>query len=145
MSWRPGQAYSQDLRERVLAAVDGGMAVREAAPLFRVSIAFIYKARIRRRLTGETTARPQRCHLEPLHHDLLESPPGPDRRGKIPKLRVATDRPLYAAACRTDRARPSFIVASNWARIHFQSASISCAALPSRAYSVTPRPAATAS
>ena len=65
MSWRPGQAYSQDLRERVLAAVDGGMAVREAAPLFRVSIAFIYKARIRRRLTGETTARPQRCHLEP--------------------------------------------------------------------------------
>ncbi len=65
MSWRQGQAYSQDLRERVLAAVDGGMAVREAAPLFRVSIAFIYKALIRRRLTGETTARPQRCHLEP--------------------------------------------------------------------------------
>jgi transposase len=65
MSWRQGQAYSQDLRERVLAAVDGGMSVREAAPLFRVSIAFIYKARIRRRLTGETTARAQRCHLEP--------------------------------------------------------------------------------
>ena len=65
MSWRQGQAYSQDLRERVVAAVDGGMAVREAAPLFRVSIAFIYKALIRRRRTGETTARPQRCHLEP--------------------------------------------------------------------------------
>jgi transposase len=65
MSWRQGQAYSQDLRERVLAAVDGGIAVREAAPLFRVSIAFIYKALIRRRLTGETTARPQRCQLEP--------------------------------------------------------------------------------
>ena len=65
MSWRQGQAYSQDLRERVVAAIDGGMAVREAAPLFRVSIAFIYKALIRRRLTGETAARPQRCHLEP--------------------------------------------------------------------------------
>ncbi len=65
MSWRQGQAYSQDLRERVLAAVDGGIAVREAAPLFRVSIAFIYKALIRRRRTGETTARPQRCQLEP--------------------------------------------------------------------------------
>jgi transposase len=65
MSWRRGRAYSQDLRARVLAAVDGGLAVREAARLFQVSIAFIYKARIRRRRTGETTARPQRCRLEP--------------------------------------------------------------------------------
>ena len=65
MSWRQGQPYSQDLRERVLAAVDGGMPVSEAARLLRVSVSFIYKARIRRRLTGETTARPQRCHLEP--------------------------------------------------------------------------------
>ena len=63
MSWQSGQAYSQDLRERVLAAVDAGMAVRAAAPLFRVSISYIYKALIRRRLTGEATARPQRCHL----------------------------------------------------------------------------------
>ena len=51
------------LRERVLSAVDGGMAVREAAVLFRVSISYIYKATIRRRLTGETIARPQRCHV----------------------------------------------------------------------------------
>ena len=63
MSWQSGQAYSQDLRERVLAAVDAGMAVREAAPLFRVSISYIYKALIRRRITGEVRARPQRCHL----------------------------------------------------------------------------------
>lgn len=63
MGWRNGQAYSQDLRERVLAAVDGGMAVRRAAPLFKVSIAFIYKALIRRRATGETAARPQRSQL----------------------------------------------------------------------------------
>ena len=52
MSWQSGQAYSQDLRERILAAVDGGMAVRVAAPLFRVSISYIYKVLIRRRLTG---------------------------------------------------------------------------------------------
>lgn len=63
MSWRQGQAYSQDLRDRVVAAVDGGMGVYEAAPLFRVSVSYIYKALIRRRTTGETTARPQRCHL----------------------------------------------------------------------------------
>lgn len=76
MRWRNGQAYSQDLRERVLAAVDGGMAVRTAAPLFRVSIAFIYKALIRRRVSGETTARPQRCHLAPklsAYHDAIRA------------------------------------------------------------------------
>jgi len=47
MGWRSGQAYSQDLREHVLAAVDAGMAVREVATLFRVSISYIYKAMIR--------------------------------------------------------------------------------------------------
>jgi transposase len=52
--WRSGQAYSQDLRDRVLAAVDGGLRVREAAPLFRVSISYIYKALERRAATGET-------------------------------------------------------------------------------------------
>jgi hypothetical protein len=31
-------AYSQDLRERVLATVDAGRAVREVAPLFKVSL-----------------------------------------------------------------------------------------------------------
>ena len=55
MTWRSGQAYSQDLRERVLAAVDGGLRVREVAPLFRVSISYIYKALERRAATGATT------------------------------------------------------------------------------------------
>ena len=54
MTWRTGQAYSQDLRDRVLAAVDGGLRVREVAPLFRVSISYIYKALERRAATGET-------------------------------------------------------------------------------------------
>jgi transposase len=63
MGWRSGQAYSQDLRERVLAAVDGGMSVREAAALFRVSISYVYKALIRRRHTGETAARSQHGHV----------------------------------------------------------------------------------
>ena len=39
MGWRSGRVYSQDLRDRVLAAADEGRAVREVAPLFKVSIA----------------------------------------------------------------------------------------------------------
>jgi len=35
MGWRQGQSYSEDLRGRVLAAVDGGMAARTAARMFR--------------------------------------------------------------------------------------------------------------
>ncbi|WP_446652559.1 IS630 transposase-related protein [Blastomonas sp.] len=60
MGWRSGQSYSQDLRDRVIGAVDGGMAVREAAAVFKVSIAYIYKALIRRRLAGDTRANPVR-------------------------------------------------------------------------------------
>ncbi|EQB14995.1 hypothetical protein [Sphingobium lactosutens] len=37
----------------MLAAVDGVLPVREAAALFKVSVAYVYKARIRRRLTGD--------------------------------------------------------------------------------------------
>ncbi len=59
MGWRSGQAYSQDLRERVLAAVDGGLLVREAAPLFRVSVSYIYKARARRAATGDAAPAPR--------------------------------------------------------------------------------------
>ena len=44
MGWRLGQAYSRDLRDRVLAAVDEGRAVREVAPLFKVSIAYILQS-----------------------------------------------------------------------------------------------------
>lgn len=62
MGWRPGQSYSQDLRDRVLGAVDGGMTVRHAAATFKVSIAYIYKALIRRRLTGDAGINPRRGH-----------------------------------------------------------------------------------
>jgi len=53
-----GKPYSQDLRERVIAAVDTGTGAYVAAPLFQVSVCYIYKALIRRRKTGEVTARP---------------------------------------------------------------------------------------
>ena len=60
MDWKSGRSYSQDLRQRVIAAVDGGLGAYEAASLFRVSVSYIYKALARRRLTGETAARQQR-------------------------------------------------------------------------------------
>jgi transposase len=52
-----GKPYSQDLRERVMAAMDGGGKAYKLAPLFRVSVSYIYKVLGRRRATGETTAR----------------------------------------------------------------------------------------
>lgn len=60
MGWRSGQSYSQDLRNSVLAAVDGGMPARAAAVIFKVSVAYIYKARTRRRLTGDAGINPNR-------------------------------------------------------------------------------------
>lgn len=68
MEWRRGRAYSQDLRQRVLAAVDSA---RVVAARFGVSVSYVIKARQRRDRHGETTARPQRSHtprlLAPLH------------------------------------------------------------------------------
>src|SRR5271166_4577835 len=53
-----GRAYSQDLRERVMAAVESGTGAYAAAEIFQVSVSYIYKALGRRRRTGETSARP---------------------------------------------------------------------------------------
>ena len=53
-----GKPYSQDLRTRVIAAVDAGTGAYTAAPFFQVSVSYIYKVLIRRRTTGEITARP---------------------------------------------------------------------------------------
>ena len=39
-----------------MAAVDGGLGVYAAAPLFRVSVSYIYKALGRRRASGDVTA-----------------------------------------------------------------------------------------
>jgi transposase len=62
MVWRQGQSYSEDLRGRILAAIDGGMAARSVASVFRVSVSYIYKALIRRRRTGEVSASTRRGH-----------------------------------------------------------------------------------
>ena len=59
MGWRSGQTYSEDLRARVLSAVDRGGRVYEIAELFEVSVSYIYKALGRRRATGVATALPK--------------------------------------------------------------------------------------
>ena len=65
MLWHRGKSYSQDLRERVFAMADAGTPVGRSATLLRVSISYVSKVLSRRRDTGETSARAQRCHLVP--------------------------------------------------------------------------------
>ncbi len=60
-----GKPYSQDLRDRVMAAVDSGTGAYAVATVFRVSVSYIYKALGRRRATGETTARTGRAGRRP--------------------------------------------------------------------------------
>lgn len=69
-----GRAYSLDLRERVLAACDAGLASRVVAQQYRVSRAWVDRLKQRRRATGEIgPRRPRRFkpsvlagHLEQL-------------------------------------------------------------------------------
>jgi transposase len=63
MAWRRGQAYGQDLRERVAAAAS--LSVRAAAARFAVSPSYVAKVRARLRRTGEATPGPQRNHVAP--------------------------------------------------------------------------------
>jgi transposase len=65
MLWQRGKAYSQDLRERVLAAADEGVAVGQIAPRLRVSVPYVSKVLSRRRRSGLTTALAQRGHVPP--------------------------------------------------------------------------------
>lgn len=72
MAWRRGRAYSQDLRDRVLTAVEEGLSAREAAEQFQVSPSYVVKAWQRLARTGERSARAQRSHTprklsEPQH------------------------------------------------------------------------------
>jgi transposase len=70
MLWRRGKAYSQDLRERVLAAADDGGSVCEIARRFHLGVSYVSKVLLRRQRTGQTTARAQRCHLPARLADL---------------------------------------------------------------------------
>lgn len=72
MVWRKGQAYSQDLRDRVLAAHGPSRAV---ATRFGVSVSYVIKARQRYIREGDASARAQRSHtprvLAGLHDAIM--------------------------------------------------------------------------
>ena len=54
-----GVAYSQDLRDRIIAARDGGKKTKEVAEIFRVSASWVRRVMQRRREHGETGPRPR--------------------------------------------------------------------------------------
>ncbi len=61
MSWRRGQAYGQDLRDRVLACPE--MTLREVASRFGVSPSYVSKVRARLRELGDSRPGLQRSHV----------------------------------------------------------------------------------
>lgn len=67
--------YSLDLRERVVASVEGGRTCRETAQLFGVSVASVVKWSQRKRRTGSAAAAPMGWRNRPLllaaHRDWL--------------------------------------------------------------------------
>jgi transposase len=59
------RAYSSDLRERVLADCDAGLATAEVAAKFRVSASWVRRLKQRRRETGSADPIPRRRGPEP--------------------------------------------------------------------------------
>jgi transposase len=67
------RAYSMDLRERVMADVDGGMKSRDAAIKYRVSVHWISKLKRIRKQTGSIAAIQQRVsHVTKLDDALSQ-------------------------------------------------------------------------
>jgi transposase len=61
MAWRRGQAYGQDLRDRVLACPE--MTLVEVAIRFEVSPSYVSKVRARLREFGDAAPGAQRNHV----------------------------------------------------------------------------------
>jgi transposase len=74
MGWRRGQAYSQDLRDRVLAC--DGLSAAAVAERFGVSISYVIKARGRRDRLGDVAAGRQTSHTPAKldgHDDVVQA------------------------------------------------------------------------
>jgi transposase len=70
----PGmRAYSMDLRERVVAAVDAGLTQRQAAERFEVSLRTVERYLSRRRRTGSLAPTEQRHGPEPKQRRQLQA------------------------------------------------------------------------
>src|ERR671916_1662699 len=94
MAWRRGQTYSQDLRDRVLAAEK--LTARQVAERFGVSASYVVKARQRLVRAGAPTPRPQKPatarKLLPFHGALRE------RVARAPDATLAEHREWLAEA-----------------------------------------------
>jgi transposase len=67
------RAYSTDLRERVVAAVDGGMTQQQAAVRFEVSVNSVGRHLARRRATGSVAPTVQRHGPVPVKPQRLHA------------------------------------------------------------------------
>ncbi len=79
-----------DLRVRVLADCDAGMAAKDAASKYTVSPAWVRRLLQRRRETGETAPRPRRHGPRPLretHADALRQAVANDPDATLAELR----------------------------------------------------------
>ena len=98
----PGvRAYSMDLRERIVAAVDAGLTQAQAAERFGVSLRTVERYLSRRRTTGSLAATEQRHGPEPTQRRALQA--------WLPeRLAVAADATLaeHAAAFVAAGGRP---------------------------------------
>lgn len=101
------RAYSNDLRERVAAAVLSGSSCREAARLFDVSISSVVKWAQRLRATGTAAARPrgrkQPRSLAPQRDWLmnrLAAEPGISLRSLVEELRARGIETSYGSVWR---------------------------------------------
>jgi transposase len=131
-----GKPYSQDLRARVIAAVDAGTGAYAAAPVFQVSVSYIYKALIRRRTTGEITARPSGGGPKPklaAHDEAL-------------RARIATEPDITLAELQTwllTERQVKVSIGCLWNRLQFLELPLkkSRNELPSRIDQMLPQPA----
>lgn len=98
--------YSNDLRERVAAAVATGRSCREVAALFGVSVASVVKWSQRQRTTGSAAARPMGGHRKRL----LE----PYRALVIGRLKAVPDLTLKALVAELGEHGVATCPASVW-------------------------------
>lgn len=84
MSWKRGEEYSQDLRDRVLEARGS---IRDVADRFGVSPSYVSKASARLRSTGQRTTKPRGGQRRPIlagREDVLRG-----RIGEVPDATLA--------------------------------------------------------
>jgi len=97
---RRGQAYSQDLRDRVLAAV--GEPIRSIAARLSVSPSYVSKVQSKARKTGEITAGAQCNHIAPRLAPLYDA-----LRARVAEQADATIAELRAWVAREHRVSVS--------------------------------------